>query len=90
MEHKESYIDSTIETPALLPKNILALLQLLSDYDKDGAWWLYFDRLDDLWVNSKNAIASGAMSKKNWDILEKKYWIHADKVYEREFGNGTL
>lgn len=86
--HKESYIDASIKTPGGLPKNILWLLELLADYDSRGAWWLYFDRLDDLWVNSKNAIAAGIMSKKDWEILEKKYWIHADLIYDKEEENG--
>lgn len=84
MEHKESYIDSSITTSESLPSNIHALLQLLSDYDKEGAWWLYFDMLDNLWVNSKNAIAAGVMSKKDWEMIERKYWIHADKIYDKE------
>ena len=84
MTHTESYINSSMATPANLPRNILGILKMLSDYDAEGAWWLYFDRLDDLWVNSKNAIAAGAMSKKDWELLEDKYWIHAEKVYNKE------
>ncbi len=90
MSHTESYIDSSVKTPENLPSNIVALLDILSDCDRKGEWWSYFDRLDDLWVNAKNAVAAGVMPKESWEILEKKYWLHADLVYDKEFGNGTV
>lgn len=80
MEHAESYIDNTIQTPQNLPSNIMVLLDMLSVYDKERNSICYFDRLDDLWINAKNAIAAGVMSKKDWNILEQKYWIHAEQT----------
>ena len=88
--HKESYIDQTIITPRNLPKNILGILNMLCDYDRIGAWWLYFDRLDDLQVNAKNAMAAGLMSKNDWNVIVDKYWKNADLVYNKEIKNELL
>ncbi|MBO4704849.1 MAG: hypothetical protein J5647_03830 [Spirochaetaceae bacterium] len=93
MKHTESYIDQTIETPENIPKNIKALLQELHKWDEsdqDGADVFYYDRLDDLWVNAKNAVAAGVMSKKDWKIIEQKYWTHADIVMQKEENNEVV
>lgn len=90
MLHTTSYIDHSIETPSGLPQNIQTFLKQLDSYDKQGEWCLYFDRLDDLWVNSKNAIAANVMTNKDWKILEQKYWIHADEVYDEEMSNENI
>lgn len=93
MTEIQSYIDNTIETPKDLPKNILWFLKILEDHDNGRKEnyelhsVLYFDRLDDLWVNAKNAIAAGVMSQKSWETIEQKYWTHAeyvDSLYEKE------
>ena len=85
--HKESYIDSSIEDPKGLPKNVIAILEMLHDYDKEGNWGLYYDRLDDLCVITKNAIGAHAMTEKDWDVIVKKYWVHADIVFDKEEKN---
>lgn len=90
MKHTTSYINSMIETPTNLPKNILGILGMLADYDNEGNNILYFDRLDDLWVNAKNAIAAGVMSKRDWIILEEKYWLHAEMIYSKEKENENI
>ncbi|MCR4714283.1 MAG: hypothetical protein K5751_07880 [Treponemataceae bacterium] len=93
MKHTESYIDNTIETPENIPKNIKALLQELHKWDEsgqEGADVFYYDRLDDLWVNAKNAVAAGVMSKKDWKTIEQKYWIHADIVMQKEDNNENI
>ncbi len=84
MNHTESYIDHSIQTPKDAPSNILCLLEDLDEYDRNGMDVAYYDRLDDLWVNAKNAIAAGVMSRTSWKIIEQKYWIHADEVMRRE------
>lgn len=91
MKHIESYIDSSIETPKNLPSNIVFVLNKLSEYDKrtDGSV-LYFDKLDDLCVLVKNAIAAKAMSKKDWSIIIEKYWTHADKIFDKESKSENL
>lgn len=67
-KHTESYIDSSIETPENLPLNILATLKILEEFDKrqDAVAVVYFDKLDDLWVLAKNAIAANVMAKTDW------------------------
>lgn len=75
--HKESYIDSSIEDPKGLPKNVIAILEMLHDYD----------RLDDLCVITKNAIGAHAMTEKDWDVIVQKYWVHADIVFDKEEKN---
>jgi len=81
MNHTESYIDHSIQTPEDAPSNILCLLEDLDEYDRKGMDMAYYDRLDDLWVN-----AAGVMSRNSWKIIEQKYWIHADEVMRREDG----
>ena len=84
MEHKESYIDKSIETPGRLPTNVLGILRMLSECDEKGQDVLYYDRLNDLWVICKNAMAAGAMSKKDWETIKEKYWVHADIISAKE------
>lgn len=89
MKHIESYVDSSIKLPQNLPVNILAILEMLEETDKkSSAPILYFDRLDDLWVIAKNSMADNFLSKENWNIIVKKYWIHANAIWEKEKENG--
>lgn len=91
MKHTESYIDSSIEIPEGLPLNIMKILEMLSEYDKmpDGTV-LYFDRLDDLCTISKNAIAANVMSKSDWKVIIRKYYNHADEVFDKEKKNENI
>ena len=86
MKHTESYIDQTIETPENIPKNIKALLQELHKWDEsdqDGADVFYYDRLDDLWVNAKNAVAAGVMSKKDWKTSEYTFTMNTQNPLQK-------
>lgn len=71
------YINHEIETPQGLPNNIFAIIQLMETHDKNGEWWLYFDRMEDLDVNAKNAYVSGDISEKDWNTIKEKYIDHA-------------
>lgn len=91
-----SYIDNTIENPKNITSDVKWLINELEKYDEkrktDNILYsgLYFDRLDDLWVNVKNAVAAGAMSEKSWQIIKNKYWTHAeyiDSIIEKEKKN---
>ena len=84
MKHTESYIDNSIKDPEHLPSNVQGILDDLRKYDKEGNGIGYTDRLDDLWVIVKNAMASNAMSQWAWDVIVQKYWTHADKIYYAE------
>ena len=53
-------------------------------YDKEGEWAMYYGRLDDLCILVKDVIADGGMSEKDWETIVKKYWVHADKVFDKE------
>lgn len=90
MKHIKSYIDPSIKTPTGLPQNIYGLLNMLEEYDKKGNSIFYFDRLDDLWVNCKNAIAVNYMSRKDWEVIKQKYWIYADTIYDEEMKNEII
>ncbi len=84
MKHTESYIDDSIKDPEHLPTDVQGILNDLKEYDQNGKWWLYYDRLDDLCVVTKNAMAANAMTQIAWEIIVKKYWVHADKIYNKE------
>lgn len=71
------YINYKIETPSGLPENIKAIIQLMETHDNNGEWWLYFDRMEDLDVNAKNAYVSGDISRKDWGAIKAKYIDHA-------------
>lgn len=44
----------------------------------------YYDRWDDLIILAKNAIAAGALSKKNWENIEKRFWYKAELACQAE------
>lgn len=73
----ESFVDDGIDVPADVPSNILDILKKLEFCDKEGNAVGYWDRLDDLVIFAKNAIAAGVLSKKSWEALEMKYWRKA-------------
>jgi hypothetical protein len=84
MKHTESYIDSSIKDPEGLPSVVVGFLDDLRKYDKEGEWAMYYGRLDDLCILVKDVIADGGMSEKDWETIVKKYWVHADKIYNKE------
>ena len=86
----ESYIDDSIKDPDGLPSNVQGILDDLRQYDKEGNGIGYTDRLDDLWVIVKNAMASNAMSQWAWDVIVQKYWTHSDIVYKKEIESGNI
>lgn len=44
----------------------------------------YFDCVDDLDVNAKNAYVAGCISKKTWDLLMQKYYVYALEIEAEE------
>lgn len=91
MKHIESYINKTIQNPQNLPKNISYLLKTLEEYDNNDEYFLvYFDKLDDLSILVKNAIAAKAMTTSDWLLLEEKYWKYANEVFKKESSHEYL
>ncbi len=85
MIHKHSYINNSIADPEKLPAYVIDILNKLKEADKVGDSIYYFDRIDDLCVIVKNAIAINAMSYDSWKIVKEKYWDYAEQIYEKEF-----
>lgn len=84
MEHMESYIDQSIVITEQLPKNLQCIIEEMTRGDNAENWWMYFDRMDDLDVNAKNAYAAGMISKETWRLLYAKYISHALAIAEEE------
>lgn len=82
--HKEPYIDHSIIFDKMqLPTFCRDFLELAEQADIDDPD-LYFDHVDNLLVNIKNCYAEGILSKKVWDVVKQKYYIHALEVEARE------
>lgn len=72
------YIDYDISLPDDIPFNIIELLKKLEQYNTEGDDVCYYDRWDDIIILAKNAMVAGVLSKKSWDLLEKRYWYKAE------------
>ena len=80
---EKSYIDPNIVITESLPKNLLWLIDRVEKSDKENKL-AYFDCVDDLDINAKNAYAAGCISKKTWDLLMQKYYVYALEIEAEE------
>ncbi len=80
---EKSYIDPNIVITESLPKNLLWLIDRVEKSDKENKL-AYFDCVDDLDVNAKNAYVAGCISKKTWDLLMQKYYVYALEIEAEE------
>lgn len=82
--HKEPYIDHSINfDKTVLPINCQEFIERAEQADIDDPD-LYFDHVENLLVNVKNAYAAGMISKQTWRIVEAKYYVHGVRVMETE------
>ena len=72
------YIDYDVSLPDNVPFNIIEQLNKLEQYNTEGDDVCYYDRWDDIIILAKNAMVAGVLSKKNWELLEKRYWYKAE------------
>lgn len=87
--HTESYIDDSITISEHLPSNLRWMITELEQFDKEGRAGAYLTRAEDLDVGAKNAYAEGDISKKTWNALVQKYFIHANRVMDEEDGEDS-
>ena len=80
---EKSYIDPNIVITESLPKNLLWLIDRVEKSDKENKL-AYFDCVDDLDINAKNAYVAGCISKKTWDLLMQKYYVYALEIEAEE------
>ena len=79
-----NFIDYNISLPDKIPSNILEQLGKLEQYNTEGDDVCYYDRWDDIIILAKNAMVAGVLSKKSWDLLEKRYWYKAEMALYME------
>ena len=86
---EKSYIDPNIVITESLPKNLLWLIDRVEQSDKENKL-AYFDCVDDLDINAKNAYVAGCISKKTWDLLMQKYYVYALEIEAEEETSQTI